>query len=177
MKKIVLFLAMFMPFCFQSNADAFYGGVSFVSAKVDFGDYDAGVGLLAIKGGQELHENIAVEGRLGIGIADGDIKNNSVSVDLNYYYGIYCKAKHQIDRFSLYALLGLAGAEVELESNVPVPPGFPSTASESDAGLSYGVGVEFMATDKLGVNLEYLVLPDIEDVEIQSIGLGVSFQF
>ena len=144
--------------------------------NVDFlGLTDADLGVLAFKAGQEVNDNFAVEARLGFGVTDDELLG-AVTVDADYFWGLYVRGGYKIERTNLYALLGFAGEEATLSM-----AGFPDE-SYDDTGLSYGLGVGVMVTDKIGLNFEYLVLPDIDvaglgDIEVDSFNLGVSFMF
>ena len=178
MKKLIVLAVVVMSFCITSTASAFYGGINYMHTTADFaGIADATMGVLTLKGGQELNDNFAVEARAGIGITDDDLVPG-VTMETDYVWGIYARPGFRAGNANVYGLLGFAG----VEGTMTVAGDPSASGSEDETDFSYGAGVEVMVTDKMGISFEYMVLPGFDiapglDVEIDSLNLGVSFKF
>ncbi len=187
MKKTVLFLVLALS-SFSLHAagyKAFFGGgYSMASIEVDgevlgaeASTVEFNMSALDMAGGMMLNEFLAIEGRLGLGVAN-DEKTVAISVlepkvktKLTRYYGLYLRPQYSQERFQVYGLLGLAGANIEMaieDTN--------AYDSGEDSGLSYGLGVGFSPEGSLFFNIEYMNMIDSDDYTFSGVNLRVEFK-
>ena len=84
------------------------------------------------------------------------------------------------ERFSLYGKLGLYRADTDIEVNF-VSLG-SVTDSDSNTDLTFGIGVRFDITPRLGVRLEWqrysgVSAADFDDGDVDVMSLGVAWRF
>ncbi len=190
MKKLVLFLVV--SFCSLSLHAAgfkgyFGGGYSMATIDIDAalivpeqgveGDVEFNLGSLDMAAGMMLNSYLALEGRLGMGVSD-DQKRVEISVlepnvrtTLTRYYGVYLRPQYTQERFQVYGLLGLCGANVEMSIDDA-----PNYNSGEDSGLSYGLGLGFSPEGSLFFNIEYVNMIDSDDYKFNGVNLRVEFK-
>lgn len=128
--------------------------------------------------GKNLGQYFAIEGFLSNGISKDDVRDSGYSAGFelqqDFSYGISAVVIAPVSDFArLYAKVG--GAVINYDDT--------DNDSADASGLSYGVGVEANFTDRIGVNLEYVVYPDGEyddyaiDVESNAISLGIQLTY
>ncbi len=142
-------------------ADNYFGAnYSMVDLSVvDLGGVDPTA--LQLKYGSMVHENVGIEGRLGLGISDDS------GVDIDNFYGVY--ASFQLDpeaTFNPYGILGFSKGKVS---------GFGGSVSESD--ISYGIGADINVAESVAINIEWINYYDKDDVEATAINLGGTWRF
>lgn len=84
------------------------------------------------------------------------------------------------ERFSLYGKLGLYRADTDIEVNF-VSLG-SVTDSDSNTDLTFGIGVRFDITPRLGVRLEWqryssVSAADFDEGDVDVMSLGVAWRF
>jgi hypothetical protein len=173
MKRVLsLFILLGFMLGVFSNANAEtvgkkYAGADLMVVNASAGDDDVTVSVLAGKFGYYVHENLAVEGRLGIGITDDEIGYYDTEVRINYALGVYLLPEYSNNKFKLYGILGMTRGESEVGDE---------TFDNTD--LSYGFGAKYMITETVAVGAEYIFLmEDDNDVDYESIGVGAAFYF
>lgn len=154
-----------------ATSTGFYVGGGYADTEVEIDGFgsDADVGVLFLRGGYQLNQNIAFEGRLGI--ATEDDKVNGWNVDIEDVYGVYLKAglPTQVGLYP-YVLLGITHAEVEVSRR-----GFSD--SDSDSDISYGFGADYWFNSQVSAGLEFTNYYDNDGDEISGITLGLNFKF
>lgn len=128
---------------------------------------------IAGKIGKQFNPNFAVEGRIGIGIADDtlDADGLSVKVEIDHYFGVYAKGMLPLSNAaSVYGLVGYTQAKLTASA-----AGFSS--SDSDSDISFGVGAEFAVSPAAAVSVEWAQLLKGEGYKVEAVTLGVSFKF
>lgn len=116
-----------------------------------------GVSALA---GAKLHENLAAEARLGLGLGD----DNGVEIDS--YLALLAKGILPIDdKLSVYGVAGLARVAYSVDF-------WRHSGSVSESGITLGVGAEYVLSSELSVTGEFLMLPEVE-----ALSVGANYKF
>jgi len=182
-RVVVLCFALFVslglsPAFAQTSTPAYLGlGYGLTTLDVDgFTEFDLDV--LSLSGGIYFHKNFAAEARLGFGIGDDtytDFVGDSLKVELDNYLGLYLRGEIPIEKLKLYGIVGFTRGEITGTFDIGGFGTFSESEDESD--FSYGVGLDILPTDKLGLNLEYIQLMDKSDFDVTSLNFGVKFYF
>ena len=145
-----------------------YFGIQYALTEVD--PKDSGLDefeptALGLKVGHFTTNNVAIEGRLGIGLQDDDqsVGPFDIEFEIDRLIGLY--AVFQTSGSGTTDFYGIVGFS-EVEGSISID-GFSGSESEDESGLSYGFGVNIG-----GFNAEYMVYLDEDDVEVTAIGLG-----
>jgi OmpA-OmpF porin, OOP family len=161
----------------------FYAGLHIGQSSVKDGcegltscdDEDTGWKIL---GGYQFNRHLAVE----LGYSDlGEISGVDTGVPVTAEATVFDLVAVGIlpvgNNFSVYGKLGMYRAEVDAEAT-----GFGSV-SESNTGMTFGVGVRWDFTKNLGVRAEYQKYSDVGnddttgESDIDVISIGVVFRF
>jgi outer membrane autotransporter protein len=142
------------------------------NAAADDGEADPTA--LIFVGGYKFNENVALEGRLGLGLGDDDFEfasGGSTKIEVSRLLSILGKFSVG-GTFSPYAVVGFTDFELDADNGTTV---------EGD-GLSYGVGVDFSVSENAAISLEYInyASPDINgggDADLTAISIGVNYTF
>lgn len=157
----------------QANDNPLYFGAMYDKQSVDVIGASFDFGLITGVVGYDISDYLSVEGRLGFGVIDEDIRDedgeNTVGVD--HSYSVLLKAGTNLsDSFRLYGLAGYNKTKYGANDG-----------DISEGGLTYGIGGEMKLADNFSLNLEYAKLPDISDeeveVDVDRLSLGVTFRF
>ncbi|MBT41965.1 MAG: hypothetical protein CMF12_05525 [Idiomarina sp.] len=130
--------------------------------------------VLSFAVGQTIHPNVAVEARLGFGVANDTISyevmpGTSINseVELDYAVSLLAKPQAQLtNQLSVYALAGWSRSEIS-----------SGGTSGAESGLSVGAGFEVKTSQQLGFYLDWLRLMDEDYFELSSINLGMTYRF
>ena len=174
MRKILLGLmvsaiSVSATYAQDSSPSNWYFGGSYAQLDTDIADVEFDLGALTFNAGYQINDYVAVETRLGAGIADDDYEG--IDLELDQFWGVYAKVGIPTGAaFYPYVVLGYTKAELELSGN-----GY----SESDSGndTSYGIGANFSVNDNVGVFAEYMNWYDKDEVEITGFNIGVNYKF
>lgn len=123
--------------------------------------------------GNQFSPNVALEGRLGIGVSDDEVDAAGipVAVEVDYYFSILGKGILPLSSVaSLYGLLGFTSGKVTASA-------FGNSFSASDSDISYGIGGEFNVSRTAAVNLEWARLWSGDGYKVEGLSLGVNFRF
>lgn len=164
---------------YSTSWDDYYMGVQASQFRFDpeLNDYsDARPNVLSLSVGQQLNRNIAVEARLGFGVADDELiytaGNNgamAAEADTAVDYAVSVLVKPQVnltDQLSLYALAGWSRAELTVGDE-----------SSADSGLSVGAGLSVNTTSELAFYVDWLSLIDEDPGRLSSINVGMLYRF
>ena len=166
MKKILLvitFAFFYSSISLAASEGDTYGGLQYglVTYSED-GFPDAEPTALVGRYGKFVKDNVAVEGRFGIGLQDDTVLGIDVEVDTFFgVYGVFHVSSNSDT--SLYGVLGFTKGEVTASV-----PGF--SFSQDDSGLSYGFGVDINS-----FNIEYMLYLDETDYDVSAISFGFKF--
>lgn len=161
-------------------------GQTYFGAGYHMGTYDesgypnANPTALGIRGGMYFVPNVAVEGRFALGLSDDTVR---VFVPGTGYVDIDLKLENAISLFvkadlpvaptaKLYGLIGFTQAETKAKAR-----GYPVSVSNSDSGLSYGVGVEVGVNNGIYIGAEYIMYINESDYDYTGINIGVTRVF
>ena len=167
MKKILA--TLFALSLFSTAQSENYYSASATKFEIDGGD--ASLDFKAITGtyGSVMSDNMSGEFRFGIGIGDDSLVDSfgdTITSEIDYYYGAYLKFNSESGQIKPYAIIGFTKLEV---SYVDSSIGEKESGSEDD--FSYGLGIDF----DNGFNLEYMQYYDKDGVEINGLSLGMKF--
>ena len=163
-------------------AEGGYFGSTFTYATYEEPGLELNPMTLGIRGGKDFNDNFAIEGRVGFGIADDDfdiiVGNQVFTLDagINHYFSVYGKGTIPVnEQFGVYGLLGYSHGKIEVSA-----PGIASV-SDTDSGLSYGIGAEFSFTPTTRLSVEWLRLIDGSangvSYEIDGVGVNLDWGF
>lgn len=119
-----------------------------------------------------LNKFLDVEARLGWGDSNSD---GGASLGINWLTGAYAKARWEVmERLYVTAIGGYTIADTTVKSAA-------GRSTESDNGLSAGLGLDFYADSSSGLNVEYLRYLDSTahgaDYTLDHIGIGYFQKF
>ncbi len=150
-----------------------YLGLNYMYLDADDVNLDAAFA----RGGLQLNEWVAIEGRLGTGITDDSFGPSiaRTKVELEHFYGGYVVAG--IPNQSIvypYAVAGYTWGKMKGTLQTPVGS---TSSSESESDFSYGIGADIRFTDALMGNVEVMRYMDKNDVEFDGFSVGVKMAF
>lgn len=123
--------------------------------------------------GYEVNENLALEGMLGFGAANGSATVLNVPVDLKIdsLYGLYIKPKAMVaENLEIFGRFGYATSKATASAR-----GVSFSTTNSTA--SYGVGVSYFLSPSTALSLDYMSYYDKDGVSAKGVTLGVGFKF
>ncbi|MEA3456096.1 MAG: outer membrane beta-barrel protein [Campylobacterota bacterium] len=161
-------------------------GLGEITIEEDSRDFDQ----LLLQAGYKYNQYVAFEGRYWFGMNDlsgayyheGFIYDTDNQLDA---WGLYVKPMYPVTpEFDVYALLGYASGS--LEEDVFIPVGTVSTTTDLD-GFSWGLGVSYTFNDSIIIFADYVslyndtvdydYLNSWSDFEVDTVNIGVSYQF
>jgi opacity protein-like surface antigen len=170
-----------VPIVVEPALTGFYAGLGYSCLQMDIdepADMDIrSMTALSITAGYNFNEYFAIEGRYTAGLGDLDVDIGNITSDKAWdmsNIGVYLKPQYSMEAFSLYGLLGYG--QLTLDDDF----------SRSVSSFQYGLGVNIMATDNVGIFIDYRRLYDDEDFDGLSINdtvtansytLGVNYHF
>ncbi len=146
-----------------------YGEVGYSAINVDMPGH--GVDLGAISGivGYGVHENLAFEGFLALGVNDDKI--GSTKVELEHAYGIFAKPRVMLNpNFELYGRLGYVESKAKGSNSL-------GSLSDSDGDWAYGIGGNYYFNPNTYLGVSYTRLYDKHDVQADGLTVGVGMKF
>jgi opacity protein-like surface antigen len=158
----------------------------YVGADALFWDFDAD-GLssfsatgLRLRGGVYFNQYFALEAHAGFGGSDSKTFSDGfgsvgIEVELDRFFSAFLRGTLPLgDRFNAYGLLGYTDAKASLTvSDGP----FSFSESDSDNGLSFGIGADMAVMNNVSLNLDYVRYLDASDYEFSGISFGVRYVF
>ena len=167
-------LATFSTHTYAEQNQGYYGIGYHMGSYEENGVPEADIGAIAFRAGGYLNQVIALEARLALGITDDTVRNNinnPVDIDLDTALSVFVKADVPVTPFvNAYGLLGFTRAEIEASTG-------GLTTSESETGLSYGLGMEGEISRHTSLSIEYVLLLDEDAFEYTAINVGITARF
>ncbi len=167
-------LATFSTHAYAEQNQGYYGIGYHMGSYEENGVPEANPDAIAFRAGGYLNQVIALEARLALGITDDTVRtntNNSVDVELDTALSVFIKADVPMTPFvNAYGLLGLTRGEIEVIAG-------SLTASESETGLSYGLGIEGEINRRTYLSVEYVLYLDEDAFEYTGINFGITTRF
>lgn len=104
--------------------------------------------------GTKLHPNLGAEARLGLGLGD----DNNVEID--NYVALLAKGILPVDsNLALYGVAGLARVAYSVDTRW-------GSHSDSESGITLGIGAQYHPTPELTLGAEFLMLPEVEALSL-----------
>jgi len=167
-----------------------YIGSSYSMLEFDSGDLQhtndeldsTAIGLV-VGSDTSIYENLAAEIRLAGGMFGSKvaIEDESINVDLKYYYGAYLKYNiTSKDNLSPYAILGYTRSKVVRSREDDDPAVGEDEESEialKNSDISYGLGFDYALNDSSLINFEYVNYIDSGNASISAFSLGIKELF
>lgn len=176
-------LAALSTHAYAEQTQGYYGIGYHMGSYEETGVPEANPDAIAFRAGSYLNQVIAIEARLALGIVDDTVRVNAqdlglgvnadidVDVELDTALSVFIKADVPMTPFvNAYGLLGLTRGEVEASAG-----GF--TVSESETGLSYGLGIEGEINRRTSLSVEYVQFLDEDAFEYTGINFGITTRF
>lgn len=141
---LTLFLAQ--PFAVQAND--YYYGLSLGSTTYEEPGFEFKLATLGGKLGYRFNNVLSAEVHAGLGGSDDA---NGVSMDMSYLSSVFVRADWSPvadGRIKLYVLGGFSAAELEFRTTA-------TTASSTESGASYAVGMELYAGRDHGIYIQW----------------------
>lgn len=130
------------------------------------------VGLTA-KLGQRFTDRLAIEGRVGTTTDDTQsVLGVDVDLKVDYYASAFGRFDVTTGAAKLYGLAGVTHGKLSADADT-----LGIGDSESDTGLSYGVGLDLYGNEHLAVTVEYIRHIDDDDYTIDAANLGFTYSF
>jgi len=158
------------------NMDGLYAGMGYTYMEIDNAGLqgDATGNGLTLLAGYNFNEYIALEGRFSQTLGDLSIDNGPDDGDLSNI-ALYIKPQYMVaDRFTVYGLLGYG--QVSFDNG---------TTDRSEDGFQYGAGISIMATENIGIYVDYTRLYDDDnfdgivdqDITVDAVNVGIQYNF
>ncbi len=157
----------------QSKPDSFYGEIGYTQINYKEAGYSIKPSVVRAMIGTEVHPNLAIEGMLGMGIADDSttIRGVKVTGEINNTWGIFAKPKAAITpELDVFARLGYA--KTKIAASVP---GYSMT--DSGGSTAYGLGASYKLSKQVSANVDYMSYYNKNGVKGTGMTLGVGFKF
>ena len=165
---LTIFAAVSMTSLAFAGEGPWYVGASYNTVKSDWGSRNFDLTALGLQAGYQLTDVVAMEVRTGTGNDDTD---SGLKVELDSYYGIYCKVGIPSNSVIYpYALLGYTNVDVTFS-------GAGRSRSDKSDDISYGAGVSFNINNLFDVNIEYVKMFDNYNITYDSASIGASYRF
>ena len=158
-----------------------YVGVNYTRADLS-GALDADFDTIAIKGGYEFTNWLALEARYGASFSDSSYRETfgpftiRVKYQVEHYYGAY--GRLTLPNSTLFKPYVIAGyTEAELKETAHVNDYKLGSSTIRGEAFSYGAGVNLEFSERFSVNAEYMRLIDKGDADLDGLTVGASYRF
>lgn len=123
---------------------------------------------------------LAYEGRVGAGLSSSDVEFDfpplgdvEFEIEIDHLLGAYLMLQTDLTPvFSVYGIIGVT--RVEVTSSIETTP-VSGSVTDSETGLSFGIGTNFGSSDAYRFNVEYMSYVDESDFSLDAISIGVQF--
>jgi len=198
MKKLLPLTFSILASTFASSVcadNSWYIGALYNSQEISMQGRD--FNTAGVVAGYQYNKYFALETRLATGTSGyssfygtPESPVSSYKEDIDNQNSILIKASYPIfESFNLYGLIGYTNTKLEVrglaqtnDQNGNLIGNFPFKLTESESGLSYGLGLNYRLNEHFDIFVDYQVLPDFEpDSSISkswkstTVGLNYSF--
>lgn len=168
------FIVIFPNTLIAETNNSPYLGIQYAVGDVGVNDLSENFNPTTLIGrvGRYFNDHYAVEGRIAFPLRDDQktTAGGDASIGLFGLLGVYGAAHLNLGkRFSFYGIAGLSLVAGEIESAA-------LKKSDSDFGLSYGVGAD-IGLGSIILNIEYISYTDDSNFDFDALGLGVKIVF
>ena len=188
MKKMIplALLALSSPvFADQATSQDGYLGFQYMMLNQETDAEDVEPSGLQARFGMQVNPYVALEGRLGYGIADDELEAGAVTVTLDPEWLVGAYVKLGVDRslpVAPYVLLGHSTAQAEVTTEVTVSSllgssTFRDSEQVTASDPSWGAGVDINLSDSAALYAEWVQLDDDDDFDLTTINLGFISRF
>jgi len=170
-------VALFSVPATSSEAGSTYAGGQFALLDFDLGFVDFEPTALVGRVGHFFVDNVAIEGRIGVGISDDSISapGARLSVELENLFGVYLLGHLPIEGIvSPYGLIGFTSAKAKATFEDDFGR---FSESDSESGFTWGLGVDVRVAQQVSLNAEYVRYLDKSDFDFSAVSLGVNYWF
>lgn len=179
MKKILILSALLLSTsAFAANATGNYAGVQYGMATYsETGFPDLSPSVLFLRAGHKMSKNLAIEGRIGFGIASDSTIISGINLDLKVdsLLSAFAVGSVPVSRnVDVYGLLGLTSGKLTATAS---SGGLSASASTTESDLSYGFGVNISSSKDMSWNAEYVSYINKSAWSISTLSVGVNFAF
>lgn len=158
-----------------------YFGAELYNSEIEFENiFSVEPKTMMVTLGSNINENMAIEGKLGLGILDDSISESgdSVSFKVENSIGAYVKGLAPLNEsVKLYGLIGISRVSIEVSVD---SSSFGVSGSESmdETGLTYGFGMLVRVGQSAGLAIEYKSLfdGDMEEIDTSVTGFSIGYQ-
>ncbi|MGH8454899.1 MAG: outer membrane beta-barrel protein [Nevskiales bacterium] len=148
----------------EAPGNRFYAGGGLGLVENDIASDSGTVPALNLRAGYFVLPWLAVEGQLNAGLSEADLdRAQNTEIDLKRSLGIYLKPHFNFGPLDLFASIGYADVDAEVNG---LPPGVDGDVG--DSGLSYGFGTR-IATSAGAFDFEYMKLLDERSADIEGL--------
>ncbi|AEP28312.1 porin family protein [Brumicola nitratireducens] len=196
MKKLLPLAITILTSSYAATAnaeDSFYIGALYNVQEISA---DRDLNTAGIVAGYRYNQYFALETRLAKGTSGYSFYfetpqyDGGYEEDIDSQISLSIKASYPIfESFQVYGLVGFTKTELEINATGPrlnsegdffevLPYGF----TESESGLSYGIGVDYQINEQFNIFIDYQILPDFEpqanfSSSWKSTTIGFSYSF
>lgn len=153
----------------QAHDHGLYGTLGYTHYDLE----DVSPGTLTARLGYGINPNFAVEGELGLGIVEDDVRIGATNVDvgIDHAFGVFAVGKLPVaDTFTFHGRLGYGSVEAEASSG-------GVRVDESADGLAYGVGAEAKLTEQFGVRADFTRLDGDDGGDADTFSIAGTMRF
>ncbi len=158
-----------------------YGEIGVTAAKYKENlepGFNAKSSPTALRGvfGYEINPNFAIEGMVGVGMSDDNLKVNGntvpgVKMEVDSIFGIYAKPKIKFTpELEGFVRAGFAQSKGTFS-------GFGEQYSAKESGFSYGLGMSYALNPKTSRNIDYMSYLDKNEVKVNGFTFGLGYKF
>lgn len=163
----------------QATESPWYGEIGYtaIEAKESLAGMSAKYEPSLLTGvvGYRFTPNVSLEGMVGFGMGDDEVKLDGVGTGLKgklgTSFGVFVRPSVQVsDSVELFGRLGFVRSEVKFSA-----PGFSQTGS--DTSLAYGFGANFHLSKSSYLQANWTSYYDDDGVQLQGLGLAWGMKF
>jgi hypothetical protein len=189
MKKLIPLTFAMLVSTYTSTVCAdnnWYLGASYNAQNISLNDRD--FNTAGVVAGYKYNQYFAIETRFSSGTSG--YSNGSYSEDIDTQASLSIRASYPIfDSFKLYGLAGYTNTKLKIkgvgymiDSSGNIIKSYPFKVTDSDSGLSYGLGLNYEINEQFNIFIDYQVLPDFEPTSTfskswKSTTIGVNYSF
>lgn len=206
MKKLLLTTLSLFTVSAHAWEPSFYAGANYGTQQFKHSGTASNFTVKSVEGlaGIVLTEYIALEARVGTGLGEDteqrtwiveipapepeegedaeeptqSIYNLSSTYRTNFYGSVYFRPYLSNDKATLYGLLGYTTLDFDYEETLTVD-GTPtsSSVSDSEGGVSFGIGVSFVMSPNVDLTAEWKKTINSDDFDMRGGNIGFKYKF
>ena len=150
-----------------------YLGIVYSPLKLDYESREWGLPTTMLQYGYRLAPDWYFEARIGMGtgsdeqMVDTGFRMRNTEVELDSLWGLFARWDGRLSpEVNTYGLFGYASGKTATTPSIPA-------ATEAEAGLTMGLGVDFTVAEDTTLHLEYIWYGS----DIAGVGFGLQFHY